>query len=236
MQLLVRRPRFTWRTLGAIFILAILTCLFAYVYEMPGGISDWRMSHAIGLKGTMNIPLGKTPEAADQKFRHFSMMNVVHREPVDGGVLLFIKRFYKQDSADLQVEYIRHTWFGWKFVWGAGYGIGTHSLNHRIPALTYMNIPRVKGIATPFPVVCGDVLDPSVKKIVIETKGKSAIPYNAKLPDSPDKIWFALLPSSLATPYEIKAFNETGELVASKTIEDPQDSGLIELQEFAPPS
>jgi hypothetical protein len=81
-------------------------------------------SHAMGLNGKIQIPLGKNPEDAIQQFRRFPSMQVIHQQPVEGGILLFIKRFYQQDGNDLQVEYVRKTWLGWKWAWGGGFGIG----------------------------------------------------------------------------------------------------------------
>lgn len=140
----------------------IRTC---FVNDTLGGLWDWRMSHAMGLNGTNRIPLGKTPEDAIQQFCHFPSMQVIHREPVEGGLLLFIKRFYQQDGNDLQVEYVRKTWLGWKWAWGGGYGIGgSKSPMSAKSALNYMSMPKVENISTPFPMVFGDVLDSTIKK------------------------------------------------------------------------
>jgi hypothetical protein len=38
-----------------------------------------------------------------------------------------------------------------------------------------------------------------------------------------------LLPSSDSTPFDIEGFNAEGELIANKTINDPRDSGSIDL-------
>jgi hypothetical protein len=139
------------------------------------------MSHGMRLNGTIRTPLGKTPEDAIQQFRRFPSMQVIHREPVEGGILLFIKRFYQQDGNDLQVEYVRKTWLGWKWAWGGGFGITeSKSPLQAKSAINYMSMPRVE-ISTPFPMVFGDVLDPSIKNVTVEIKGKRPGKYNAKL-------------------------------------------------------
>lgn len=208
---------------------AILLYVLAIVNDSPGGFSDWRMSHATGLNGTIHIPLGKTPEDAVQQFRHFPSMQVIHREPVKGGLLLFIKRFYEKDGNDLQVEYVRKTWLGWKWAWGGGYGIGERK---DAAALNYMSMPKVENISTPFPMVFGDVLDSSIKKVTVDVKGKGmgTSKYVAKLAgmETGHTIWFVLLASSDSTPFDIKGFNEKGDLLAYKTVTDPRGSGPIQ--------
>lgn len=42
-------------------------------------------------------------------------------------------------------------------------------------------------------------------------------------------IWFVFLPSADSTPFDIECFNEEGDLIAYKTINDPRGSGSIDL-------
>jgi hypothetical protein len=235
MTILIRKKRLVWITTGVIFASAILLYALAFVNDTPGGLSDWRMSHAMGLNGTNRIPLGKTPEDAIQQFRHFPSMQVIHREPVEGGILLFIKRFYEQEGSDLQVEYVRKTWLGWKWAWGGGYGIGgSKSPLSAKSALNYISMPKVENISTPFPIVFGDVLDSSIKKVIVEVKDKGTDTgkYTANLTgvETGHIIWFVFLPSSDFTPFDIEGLNEEGDLIAYKTINDPRGSGSINLR------
>jgi hypothetical protein len=233
MPILIKQKRIVWITTGLIFTSAVLLYALAFVNDTPGGLSDWRMSHAMGLNSTIHIPLGKTSEDAIQQFRRFPSMQVIHREPVEGGILLFIKRFYQQDGSDLQVEYARKTWLGWKWAWGGGYGIGGSKPPLQAkPALNYMSMPKLENISTPFPMVFGDVMDPSIKNVTVEIKGKGTGKYNAKLTGAKtgNMIWFVFLPSSDSTPFDIEGFNEEGDLIAYKTINDPRDSGSIDLR------
>jgi hypothetical protein len=232
MPIHIRQKRLVWIITGVIFASAILLYALAFVNDTPGGLSDWRLSHAMVLNGTIRIPLGKTPEDAIQQFRHFPSMQIIHREPVEGGLLLFIKRFYEQDGNDLQVEYVRKTWLGWKWAWGGGYGIGgSKSPLSAKSALNYMSMPKVENISTPFPMVFGDVLDSSIKKVTVEVKGKGTGKYTAKLSgvETGYMIWFVFLPSSDSTPFDIEGFNEKGDIIAYKTINDPRGSGSIDL-------
>jgi len=228
MPILIKQKRLIWITTGVIVASAITLYVLAFFNDTPGGLSDWRMSRATGLNETIRIPLGKTPDDAIQQFRHFPSMQVIHREPVEGGLLLFIKRFYEKDGNDLQVEYVRKTWFGWKWSWGGGYGIGGRNYP---TALNYMSMPEVENMSTPFPMVFGDVLDSSIKKVTVEVKGKDNGKYTANLTgvETGHMIWFAFLPPD-STPFDIKAFNEKGDLLAYKTVTDPRDSGSIPIR------
>ncbi|GAB6990242.1 hypothetical protein [Paenibacillus pini] len=215
-----------------IVLIVALFLLYAFVVvnDKPGGLSDWRMSRVIGLKSTIRIPIGKTPDEAVQKFRMFSSMDVIHRERVDGGSILFINRSPQKEGSYLQVEYVRETWLGWKWVWGGGYGIGKSDSPQAKPALNYMSMPEVENVSTPFPIVFGDILDSSIKNVTVESK--SIGKHKAKLSaiNSEKRIWFVLLPSLEFIPFVIKGFNEKGELLAFKTITDPRDMGLIDLR------
>ncbi|MDI4648624.1 hypothetical protein [Cohnella hashimotonis] len=43
---------------------------------------------------------------------------------VDGGALLFFKRNRQYNGTELQVEFVRRTWLGWKWGMGGGCSIG----------------------------------------------------------------------------------------------------------------
>jgi hypothetical protein len=224
-----RNIKSLWTAVGAVLICLIVLFTLSYVNEMPGGFADWRMSQAIGLEGTNKIPLGRTPEEAIQKLRHDTSKQIIHKEPVNGGTLLFIKRdFQKVGSTDLEIDYLRKTWLGWKWTWGGMFGSGS-SIAGTKSVLSYMLMPKISGINTPFPLLYGDVLDPTVYSIIIIENG--ANPMKAKLVGSQTghTIWFAYLPTSFTVPYEIQALNVNGDIVESKTINEPNDSGLIQL-------
>jgi hypothetical protein len=222
--------RLLWITAAAVLACLVLVIGAVYVYDMPGGIADRRLSQAAGVEGTWRIPIGRTPEEAVQKFRHFPFMQVVHKETVDGGVLLFIKRDYQKDGTDLQLEYVRKTWLGYKWVWGGGYGIGHSKLT--TPAINFMSLPRVAGIEAPFPIVFGEIVNPSIHGVNISTAGERPGNYTAKTytdPESGVTIWFAILPSSAAAPYQIEALDANGAVAASKTVDDARDFGEVLL-------
>lgn len=222
--------RWVWTATGVIVSAAILFYAFIYIYERPGGIADWRLSRALGQSETIQIPLGDTPEDAVGQFRRSPSAQMIHREAVDGGMLLFYKRLDDQDSNNLQVEYTRKTWLGWKWVWGGGYGIG--NVHQAKSALNYMGIPVLKKVPTPFPIVFGDVLNPSVKKVNVEAEGTGEGTYHAQIIEiaSGERIWFAFLPSAAVPSYDIKVWGDKNVLIAEKNITDLQDMGPIDLK------
>ncbi|MDQ0194386.1 hypothetical protein [Paenibacillus wynnii] len=226
---MTKRNRWIWIFSGLILASVLLFYAIVYMYDRPGGLLDQRMSQAMGQNNTIHIPLGKTPEEAIQRFRRSPMINVIHREPVEGGVLLFMKR-NKQEVSNLQLEYVRKTWLGWKWGWGGEFSIGS-SLQSK-SALNYMSMPAIKGISTAFPLVFGDVLNASIKSVTVDIKGTGN--YNAKLTKGTtgETIWFVFLPSTAAsTPFNIEGYNEQGDLIAVKTISDSRDSGWIDLRD-----
>lgn len=233
MQTRSKRKRGLWIMGGAIATTLILLYMAIFFYETSGGISDWRVSRALGMESTLRIPLTKTPESAVEQFRGSDTRQVIHREPVDGGMLLFMKRIDKPTGNDLQIEYVRNTWLGWKWGWGGGYAIGDSEAPAQMKtALNYMCIPQIEHISSPFPMMFGAVLDPAIKNVMIRSKDKSE--YKAKLIDTTQgTIWFVLLPTKIATSLEIEGFDEADELIAHKTITDLSDSGAIELMSMA---
>ncbi|MEK0312378.1 hypothetical protein [Cohnella sp. 56] len=233
-----RRIRFAWT--GAVLALVMLLIGLAYAYEAPGGIADRHQAHAMGLTGTIRIPLGRTPEEAVEKFRNFGYMRVVHREAVDGGMLLFVKRDLKQDSTDLQIEFVRHTWLGWKWGMGGGYYIGHSTPGSTVSGektlLNYMSLPHFPGIRGPFPLLFGELTDPSVASVVVRVGGGSPGKLEATLVEYEpgQKLWFVLLPDSSAVQYTIQALDREGRLAAEKSFSDQRDMGEVKIKESSP--
>ncbi len=212
---------------GAVLICLVLFVASVYAYEVPGGIADWRFSRVTGLSGTLSIPTGRTPEEAVQKFRNTSMQ-VIHRESIDGGVLLFLKRYeQKEGSTNLQIEFVRKTWLGWKWVMGGGYGLSSGSNSEE--ALNYMSMPKFKGIHGPFPIVFGQITNSTITSIIATIGGDEAGKYNAKLIENRvgQRLWYVVLPSSADAPYEIEALNGDGTKVAIKSFDDSRDVASV---------
>ncbi|MBY0215043.1 hypothetical protein [Paenibacillus illinoisensis] len=224
------------RRIGILLVVIILliSSFLSYVYlnDRPGGFSDQRVSKLLGMDETIHIPTGKTPEMAIQKFRSEQYASqFIHEEPVEGGMIVFTQRA-STESSNLQIEFVRKRIFGWKWGWGGGYGIGKSSSNPS--AMDYMSMPRLEHIESPFPIIFGNVLNPAIKRITVETKENGTpISTEAKLVEvgAERNIWFVLLPSTASTPLHIKALNEEGILIASKEINDPNDSGSLIIKD-----
>ncbi|WP_337031830.1 hypothetical protein [Paenibacillus illinoisensis] len=150
---------------------------------------------------------------------------------MEGGMIVFTQRASTEYS-NLQIEFVRKRIFGWKWGWGGGYGISKSSSDPS--AMDYMSMPRLEHIKSPFPIIFGNVLNPVIKRITVETKENGTpISTEAKMVKvgAERNIWFVLLPSSASTPFEIKAFNEEGVRIANKEINDPNDSGALLIED-----
>ncbi|WP_239614622.1 hypothetical protein [Cohnella mopanensis] len=211
---------------GAVLTCCVLFVVFLYAYNVPGGIADWKYSKAIGLTETLSIPTGRTPEEAVQKFRN-TPMQVLHRESVDGGVLFFLQRYeQKENSTNLQIEFVHKTWLGWKWVMGGGYGRSRSDSNE---ALIYMSIPRSKGIHGPFPIIFGQITNSDITNVNVSIGGDDAGKYYAKLIEygGEQRLWYVVFPSSAEVPYEIEALNGEGSVIARKSLDDSHDFASV---------
>jgi hypothetical protein len=218
-------------TIALLALSVISVYTYMYIKEKPGGLADQSMSKAMGLDETMSIPIGNTPEDAVEQFRTSSHnVHVVHQEPVDEGMILFTQRTNSEASSNLQLEYVRKNSFGWKWVWGGGYGIG--DIDPSEYALYYMNLPKLDGIDTPFPMVFGTIEHPGIQRVTAETELNGSMSITeAKLikTDMEEYVWFVMLPSTEGTPYTIKVYDEEGKQVGSKQNEMVNDSGSLKL-------
>ncbi|WP_308721851.1 hypothetical protein [Paenibacillus polysaccharolyticus] len=216
----------------ALLVLSVISVnTYMYLKEKPGGLADQTLSKAMGLDETMSIPIGSTPEDAVQQLRASTPnVRVVHQEPVDDGMIVFTQRTNSEASSNMQLEYVRKNSFGWKWVWGGGYGIG--DIDPSEYALYYMNLPKLEGIETPFPMVFGTIEHPGIQRVTVETEQNGSMSITeAKLirTDMEEYIWFVMLPSSEGTPYTIKIYDEEGKQVGSKQNEMVNDSGSLTL-------
>ncbi|WP_217595266.1 hypothetical protein [Cohnella sp. GbtcB17] len=228
------RRRWAIGIVAAIGVLLLLAAGLGYAYEGPGGYADRRLSKAMGLNGSvLHIPIGRTPEEAVEKFRRFDTMQVVHREAVDGGVLLFIKRNLQQNGTELQVEFVRHTWLGWKWAMGAGYGIGYGESGKAgvRSLLSYMTMPnKYPGVPGPYPLVAGELTDASVSSVIVIIGGEKPGKYASKIVEYEPgrRLWFVLLPESAELPYIVQALDQEGKIAAEKKLGDPvNDTGIL---------
>lgn len=212
---------------GVILASVAVLYILLYMYEKPGGWSDRRMSQDLGLKETLQIPLGSSPEEAVRLFRESDSITVVHKETVGRGELVFLTRSGQQKGGDLQIEYVRKTWLGWKWVWGAGYGQGEAPSS---AAMNYMRVPEIEQVSTPFPLVFGEVLDPAIQQIIVQQKEAGTDKSEAKLitTASGRTVWFAFQAATAGVPFEIEGLDQAGKIIATKIITDVRGNGTIE--------
>ncbi|WP_146217223.1 MULTISPECIES: hypothetical protein [Paenibacillus] len=140
---------------------------------------------------------------------------------------MFKQKSSQENNSNLQMEYARKKW-----AWGGGYSIGESS--QFTSAMDYMSIPELSHISTPFPMLFGHILDPAIQRVTVEFEGnEERVLAEAKLVEvGPESIiWFVSLPSSATIPYEIKGFNDKGELVTHKQMDDPNGMGSMVLEE-----
>ncbi|GAS81645.1 hypothetical protein [Paenibacillus amylolyticus] len=220
--------------IAAMVILLSLLSVFTYMYmnERAGGLADRRISKVWGLNEPIRIPIANSPEGAVQEFRgEFYNPDFIHQEAVDGGMILFTHKKSRENSSNLQMEYVRKNIFGWKWVWGGGYSVSEATEGEF--ALDYMSIPTLDQVSTPFPMLFGNIQDSSIKRISVETQeNETIIATDAKLVEVSHGhlIWYVFLPPSAAIPYVIKGFNEEGKLITNKQIKDANDSGSLTLR------
>lgn len=221
---------------GAVMAIVVALAGLAYLYDKPGGIADWQFSRATKMSSTIRIPIGQTPEEAVQKFRGDEKRQALLQADTDGGVLLFYNRSENAENANLQIEYVRKTWLGgWKWVWGGGYGQPVNTEE----ALSFMAIPKNKGIRGPFPILFGYVTDAAVESVVVKAgsqqaggtkaESKNAVSIKAEIASyGPDRrIWYAVLPASAVVPYKIEAINGEGESIGAASTDDARDAGRV---------
>ncbi|MGF9696114.1 hypothetical protein [Paenibacillus sp. MABNR03] len=226
-----KKRRLIWICM-AVIVLSVASFLFyVFINDRPGGLSDQRMSKLLGMNETIRIPTGETPENAIQKFRgNHPESQIIYKEQVEEGMILFTRR-PSSESSNLQVEYARKRIFGWKWGWGGGYAINQSSPSQFV--MDYMSIPRLDHISTPFPMIFGNVLDPAIKRVTVESKVNGEhVSTEAKLVEvGPEStIWFVFPPATVKTPFEIKGFNDDGVVVTSKEIKDENDSGTMSIE------
>ncbi|MGO4729249.1 hypothetical protein [Paenibacillus sp. 2KB_22] len=210
--------------------LSVLT--YMYMNERAGGLADQRISKLWGLSEPIHIPIANSPESAVREFRsEFYTSQFIHQEAVDGGMILFTQKKGRENNSNLQMEYTRKNIFGWKWVWGGGYSI-SEGLHTKF-ALNYMNIPKLDKVSAPFPMLFGDIIDPTIRRVTVEIKlnGKPVAIETKLVEVGPENlIWYAFLPFAADIPYTIQAYNVEGELIASKRIEDANDSGSLNVE------
>lgn len=99
-----------------------------------------------------------------------------------------------------------------------------------VSAMNYMRLPELEQISTPFPMVFGEVLDPSIQQIIVQQKQTGTDKSEAKLIQTSQgrTIWFAFQAATAGVPFKIEGLDQAGKIIATKVITDVRDSGTID--------
>lgn len=148
---------------------------------------------------------------------------VLHQEPIDGGIVIFyLHRTNERDSV-LAADYIKHTLFGWKWVYGGMHSVGMMDEFNTDAALlttfTEQYFPGTEGSEfgkSPFPMLFGQIKNSQVQNIIIEDKlnGKK---HQAEVVsvNRNNKLWFSFVEKE-SKNFEIYANDSHGDLVVKK--------------------
>lgn len=232
MEIIKRNRRILLITAMVILLSPLSILAYMYMNERAGGLADQRISKVWGLNEPIHIPIANSPQGAVQEFRGESYTSqFIHQEAVDGGMILFTHKKGRENNSNLQMEYTRKNIFGWKWVWGGGYSIN-ESVESKF-ALNYMSIPKLEKVSAPLPMLFGDIIDSTIKRVTVEIKqnGKPAT-FDVKLVEAGEnqQIWYAFLPSSANPPYTIKAYDEKENLLINKDIEEADGFGSLFIE------
>lgn len=132
----------------------------------------------------------------------------IHIEPIKDQVVVFSKKG-TGNSYTLRSDFVRKNLFGWKWVWGGGFG-----------GYTGQYIEQVPGINSPL--LWGELRNNEIQKVKVtnESKGNS---YEAKIISHLDiRIWF-LFPNKDDKMLNIEGISEKGEVIDSQNIDLNKD-------------
>lgn len=96
--------------------------------------------------------------------------------------------------------------------------------------MNYMRLPELEQVSTPFPLVFGEVLSPSIRHITLRQKEAGTDKSEAKLVTAASgrTIWFAFQAATAGVPFEIQGTDEDGKAVVSTIVTDARGSGSVD--------
>ncbi|MBB6634898.1 hypothetical protein [Cohnella thailandensis] len=189
---------------------------------------------AAGVGFYFNGELAKEKEASSptaveaiERVRDDYLDYVVHEEAVDGGKVVFYLH-YHDNGFVLQADYAKKTRYGWKYVFGGGFGgSGMERQEGAQPMpedpdrakesylnLLHMYIPSTVGTEfgrTPFPMYMGAILDPEVTSVVV-TSVEDGLEKQAKIVTVDDyfRIYFVFLDESQGLKLKVTTYDGDG--------------------------
>lgn len=154
---------------------------------------------------------GKTIEQAIEKYGR-QVEKVIHEEKVKGGETVF---FYKSINGGkdytMAAGYIKKTLWGWEWVIG---GEGSHAGPGQL--ITAQYFPSTQN--TPFPLAFGDVSDPQIARISVQTEKGTTDKETSIVKNGTTRIWYVFLNPSDGPLTKVIGQSQSGQILASEDI------------------
>jgi len=154
---------------------------------------------------------GKTIEQSIEKSGR-QVEKVIHEEKVKGGETVF---FYKSINGGkdytMAAGYIKKTLWGWEWVIG---GEGSHAGPGQL--ITAQYFPSTQN--TPFPLAFGDVSDPQIVRISVQTEKGTTDKETSIVENGTTRIWYVFLNPSDGPLTKVIGQSQSGQILASENI------------------
>ncbi len=143
-------------------------------------------------------------------------LRIIHIEPLHDGVLVLYRKFHESDGFDIQAEYVRYTWDGWRWVWGGG---SSGSIGADPDGVYVEYFPPTNGSPrTPFPMVYGVVNDSNIRQVrVTDGEAFETIVKPLSVPWDGQRSWYAWVPANAGGTLTVSGIGAKGETITLKT-------------------
>ncbi|MEC0090117.1 hypothetical protein [Paenibacillus macquariensis] len=214
-----KRPTVFSRWVYLLIVVTSLSLLLWLVNVLFDNIRHQRIMDAAALNTSASFAV---QEAIEVTRMYKEPFQPVYIEPVSNGVLVLHRRFFKEDGFDVNVEFLRWTWQGWKWTWGGWYEGGVGVEPNGLFVAYLQNLDDYLQTTTPFPILFGAVTNKDIKNLRI-TDGAS---YNKEVsliidprnPNDHQRTWFAKIPRGADKELTITGFGANGERITERTL------------------
>lgn len=197
---------------GEILLKRFLLVTFIFIFLITG----------CSVKNGIREIKGRTIEEVFSDPVRFHGAEIIYKEEIDKGCLVFYIPGTKTENYKLGAEYVWKSFGGW----AASYYGGMHSYPPS-EKLTSQYFPATKG--SPFPMFYGEVLDSSIKKVVIldekngnEVRGKIISAGKVPSLNREVRIWYSLTDITPSSFTKVKGLDEAKkEVVTLETVHPP---------------
>ncbi len=143
-------------------------------------------------------------------------------EPVSNGVLVLHRRFFKEDGFDINVEFLRWTWRGWKWTWGGSYGGGIGVEPKGMFVEYFENPDEYLQTTTPFPILFGAVTNKEIRTLQITDSAnyteEVSLIIDPRKPNDDQRSWFAKIPREAGKELTITGLGTSGETITERKL------------------